>query len=69
MRLIDLIDKSVGDRDHLDRNITTFQDVATWSFLNGVVCEPHRLLKDLEDFSKTSQTTHSEVVTKTIRNA
>jgi len=33
------------------RNITTCQDVATWSFLNGFVCEPHRLLIDLIDFS------------------
>ena len=32
-------------------NITTCQDVATWSFLNGFVCEPHRLLIDLIDFS------------------
>ena len=52
MRLIDLIDKSVGDRDQLatSRHVKN-QDVATWSFLNGFVCEPHRLLIDLIDFS------------------
>ena len=48
MRLIDLLDKSVGDRDHL---ATSRHDVATWSFLNGFVCEPHRLFIDLIDFS------------------
>ena len=31
------------------RNITTCQDVAIWSFLNGFVCEPHRLLIDITD--------------------
>ena len=50
MRLIDLIDKSVGDQDHL-AYITTCLDVAMWSSLNEFVCGPHRLLIDLIDVS------------------
>ena len=33
MRLIDLLDKSVGDRDHL---ATSRHDVATWSFFERI---------------------------------
>ena len=50
MRLIDVIDQSVGDRDHLATSWHD-QDVATCLHLNGFVCEPHRLLIDLIDYS------------------